>query len=902
MRNLLYTLLVFCLPFAATLFSVTDSFGQDTLYNVNFQTTLPPGITTTGSLQPTKAADGVCSKGMVQINSGQYLQVELSSCSYLSVNMKSTGSARTIRISVKKEDEAVYTQLNPALTVHLAQTFVLTNLFPALVSQSALSVRIEAPSVGTNNTQIHDLIAVASAAPVPGAEILGFRLPGQMGDAVISSADSMVTLKMPTGSVLTNLVPESVLLSPEASISPAKDLARNFSAPVNYTVTSQSGTSKLWTVKTEDGGLPRYKVQVQVAGLGKVDVSPVAVDYLAGTLVTLTASPLLGSTFSHWELDASGTNPVAGITLDNNKQVRAVFNSPLSFNFEKVVGFASINGDGFTGPVTGGQGAPDTLFINGPSDFNKLCEALYHRGRAYKNNTPSGGMKKAPLVMLLREGVYDGSQTLSADGAKAYNSSSDMLDIPEQGDLTFIGEKNVVLKLGINVKKSWNILIRNLSIYDYYDDGINVGYPETHHIWIDHCTFGHPTTMPVDTEHPDGGSDVKDGASFVTISWCHYRNSWKTALLGHSDNNGSTDAGRLKVTYYANYFENTNSRNPRVRFGEAHVLNNLYNNAGLGKTGNLGYGIAASNNSRVYAENNFFLDTRWPMFADRSTADFAAVYGPNLESPTGNKPCFCLTPVGNEYDDAGLTASLAGKVSAAMLNPGNMSIKFDHFTGPECTFNPAGYYDYSADKMAPQTVRVVVPVFAGADKVTFGNGSVLPLRLVSFDAKNAGKAVELSWLTANEQGLSHFDIERSRDAIRFEKLTTVKAIDISSGNSYLSTDDQPYAGTSFYRLKSVDKNGAFTYSKHVRVIQGRFNGEVKLYPNPSHDKLLIDLPEGFGGGNIRVISTSGQVFKQTRVLEGTQQVTLEVKQLSAGNYRIYFTGKSGTASVPFIKQ
>jgi pectate lyase len=891
-----------CFGFAVNFIPAITLQAQDTLYNFNFQSPLPAGITSTGTLNPTKAADGVCSKGMVQINSGQYLQVELSSCSYLSVNMKSTGSARTIRISVKKEDEAVYTQLQPALTVHLAQAFVLTNIFPALISQSAITVRIEAPSAGTNNTQIHDLLAVSSAAPIPGAEIIDFRLPGQIGNTVITSADSTVKIKMPTGSMLTNLIPGSVLLSPDATITPGAGVARDFSVPVSYTVTSKASTTKIWTINTEDGGLPRYKVQVLVTGLGKVDVSPAGADYPSGTNITLTATPLLGSAFSHWELDASGTNSSVNITMNQNKLVRAVFTNPIAIDFEKVVGFASINGDGFTGPVTGGQGSPDTLFINGPADFNKLCEALYYRGRVYKNNVPEGGMKKAPLVILLREGVYDGSQTLSANGAKVYAGSIKMLDIPEQGDLTFIGDPKVTFKLGLNVKKSWNILIRNISFYDYYDDGINIGYPETHHIWIDHCTFGHPTTLPSDSEHPDGGADVKDGASYVTISWCHFRNSWKTSLLGHSDNNGATDAGRLKVTYYANYYENINSRGPRVRFAEAHVLNNLYNNAGLGKTGNLGYGIAASNNSKVYVENNFFLDTRWPMLADRSAADFAAVYGPNLESPTGNKPCFCLTPVGNEYDDPGLTATLTGKVSTAMLNPGNMSIKFDSLTGPECTFNPSGYYDYSANLMTPQTVKVVVPLFAGADKVTFGNGGILPLRLLNFDAGNAGKAVELFWQTANEQDLSHFDIERSRDAIRFEKFASLKAGDFSAGNLYKATDHHPFAGISFYRLKPVDKNGDFTFSKNVRIIRGSFNEEVKLFPNPSHDKLLIDLPDGFGGGTIRIISLTGQVLKQLVVKDGTQQVLLDVQQLGAGNYIIHFTGKDRHASLPFTRQ
>src|SRR5690606_546207 len=124
---------------------------------------------------------------------------------------------------------------------------------------------------------------------------------------------------------------------------------------------------------------------------------------------------------------------------------------------------------------------------------------------------------------------------------------------------------------------------------------------------------------------------------------------------------------------YGNYFYNTNSRNPRVRFGEVHVLNNLEEKVML-------YGIAASNKSQVYAEGNFFLNTRWPMYADRATADFREVYGNNTDntftSKTGNKPATGLKQVNNAYDDSGLPV-ITAQINPAMLNPGGRSVKVD---------------------------------------------------------------------------------------------------------------------------------------------------------------------------------------------------------------------------------
>ena len=47
-------------------------------------------------------------------------------------------------------------------------------------------------------------------------------------------------------------------------------------------------------------------------------------------------------------------------------------------------------------------------------------------------------------------------------------------------------------------------------------------------------------------------------------------------LLGHSDGY-TADIGHLRVTYHHNFFNGTNQRHPRVRFGEpVHVYNNYY--------------------------------------------------------------------------------------------------------------------------------------------------------------------------------------------------------------------------------------------------------------------------------------------------------------------------------------
>lgn len=651
------------------------------------------------------------------------------------------------------------------------------------------------------------------------------------------------------------------------------------------------------------GVVSTYTLTTNVLGIGSVTASPSGGTYAAGTVVTLTATPLLGNSFVNWTGAASGSSLTTTVTMNGNKTATGNFTSNYTFNFNKVVGYAGMSGDGFTGPTTGGQTTTQPILcINGPAEFNKLCESLYYRQRAYANRTPTNGMLKQPLIILLKAGVYDGSQVLSTIGSNAFGN--DMLDIAEQGDLTFIGENGVTFNFGINVKRSFNVIIRNISLHSYGDDGVNIGYPETHHIWVDHCTFGHPTTYPSNSEIPDGTSEVKDGASFVTISWCKYQNHHKTCLLGHSDNNGATDRGRLKVTYFANYFFSTNSRHPRTRFGTVHVLNNMYENVGRGRNGGFGYGIGASNESQVWAEGNFFLDTRWPMSADRSTADFAAVYGP-LMSQNSNIACWGLKSVNNEYDDSGLTATIVGQVKPEMINPSGLSVKFDELTSANFTYVPSNDYNYTTDLLPAQAVRVLIPIYAGAEKVNWNvSCGVVALDLVDFSAKKANNDALIAWQTANEVAVSHFEVEKSGDGKTFSHIGTAKARNLSSVNNYSFADNTPLSKITYYRLKMVDLDGRITFSKVVSLVNDAVkNRSLKIYPSVSTDFLTIETTTRTAA-TLSFVDLLGRVVwsKQINASEAVSTQKMSISGFPNGIYSVILTDKDGQLVGKFVKQ
>lgn len=202
--------------------------------------------------------------------------------------------------------------------------------------------------------------------------------------------------------------------------------------------------------------------------------------------------------------------------------------------------------------------------------------------------------------------------TIIIEGTLTFHDK-EMIDVNEMCNLSIFGAGTdaVIEGFGLNIKNSYNIIVRNIEFRDCPVDAINIEGTQTHHIWIDHCTFSDSPDVDFGASRQDGLLDIRKGASYITISWNHFYNHRKTCLLGHSDNNEEQDKGRLKVTYHHNWFDNTYSRHPRVRFGQCHVFNNYYDNS----KGGMSYGIASTQQAEVVVEANFFKNVKHPMFS-----------------------------------------------------------------------------------------------------------------------------------------------------------------------------------------------------------------------------------------------------------------------------------------------
>ncbi len=158
------------------------------------------------------------------------------------------------------------------------------------------------------------------------------------------------------------------------------------------------------------------------------------------------------------------------------------------------------------------------------------------------------------------------------------------------------------------------------------------------------------------------------------------------------------------------------------------------------------------------------------------------------------------------------------------------------------------------------------------------------------------KEVVNGWHTATELNTSHFIIQHSTDGSSFTGIGTVKAIGIGA-NSYAFTDNKPANGINYYRLESVDKNGAVSYSivSSLTINDSR----LTIYPNPAKDNVTI---RGNHIASVQVIDNMGRVVKIVSLKDATNPI-LSVSSLLAGVYHLRIqTTDSNVSGVGMVKE
>lgn len=213
-----------------------------------------------------------------------------------------------------------------------------------------------------------------------------------------------------------------------------------------------------------------------------------------------------------------------------------------------------------------------------------------------------------------------------------------------------------------------------------------------------------------------------------------------------------------------------------------------------------------------------------------------------------------------------------------------------------------------------QTYANTQLIIDGIRVATSWSQAPLPVELTSFDAELIGNSVRLNWETATEVNNYGFDVERkyqvsSSEYQDWEKIGFVEGNgSTNSPREYSFTDDNlPDADNVSYRLKQIDIDGKYSYSKVVEVNLTEITGVEdekqytfaleQNYPNPFNPVTTISytIPNVVDAKSASVTNTKLIVYN----VLGQQVQTLVNEIKPAGNYQVQFDGSNLPSGIYF---
>ncbi|AWV98734.1 hypothetical protein [Arcticibacterium luteifluviistationis] len=298
-----------------------------------------------------------------------------------------------------------------------------------------------------------------------------------------------------------------------------------------------------------------------------------------------------------------------------------------------------------------------------------------------------------------------------------------------------------------------------------------------------------------------------------------------------------TNSGTMNLADFeseeANSFSNTGAINVSGHFYNHGAFNNQSSgtlSVGSLHVGNKGVGKEFINNGTVTVNGG---DVRF-------------------EGPGINNGALILTSGSNLI----LEKELSGTDGYVYLENGTSTISGGSFTGTQ------GFYDANNPS-------------GSEEQFDSGNGSngssnptttnALPINLLYFKGHQLSNEIVISWKVSDISNFDRFEVERSKDAISFERIGLQS---LMANEVYNYFDNDPIDGQNYYRLKLQDLDGTFEYSKIISIDFEK-NSEYMFFENPTEGQRVV-INTNIQKPVVRILDLMGREvnFKMNRTAEG----------------------------------
>jgi hypothetical protein len=170
----------------------------------------------------------------------------------------------------------------------------------------------------------------------------------------------------------------------------------------------------------------------------------------------------------------------------------------------------------------------------------------------------------------------------------------------------------------------------------------------------------------------------------------------------------------------------------------------------------------------------------------------------------------------------------------------------------------------------------------------------LPVVLTRFDVSKRESVAELEWATSQEANSDYFEVQRTTDMVHWSEIGRREAArESEDARDYNFTDSLPESGLNYYRLKMIDADNTFAYSR-VRSVHFPEFSWAEVFPNPVDDILQI-VVRNKRVKNFRIISNSGIVRVSRPVTDPT--FTVSMRQYPTGMYYVHFEQDNGAVKI-----
>ena len=292
-------------------------------------------------------------------------------------------------------------------------------------------------------------------------------------------------------------------------------------------------------------------------------------------------------------------------------------------------------------------------------------------------------------------------------------------------------------------------------------------------------------------------------------------------------------------------------------------------------------------------------------FSILGTGTFTATYafGANtLNSSTqiaGGRSRMVVGPLGNtagitlpwpiNQERLAYTINITGDDTVgARLETDNVNFgQYILFMGEETTSSDWTNYTDPFYTGGPGSVEGQDGIFAYVTMPSIGAGP-LPVIFGSYDVICNDRGALIVWSTVTEQNSDRFEIQRSSNGTDWTTVDIVAA----AGNSDALLNYQYldlHAGTSFYRIRQVDKDERFVYTAIKRTDCKAGKVGVALYPVPAKDYLNVVIKSDIEVKTVlQILDMNGKTVRRlpTQVKKGNNHIILNVNDLPAGQYML----------------